>query len=132
MNDNEKTFKVDNEISSTNRKKDIEEKMSYNKIVDEIDKEKNHIKFIDDLRDRFINLNKRFNRCLDLLNLSMRGSDSSSIDEIMSNNMASISSVCDKLDAEKEDSKNKINDLYYKKDNFEKDKEDNLGKDKKE
>lgn len=122
MDDNKNTYKVDNEISSTSIKKD-EEKMSYNKILDEIDKEKNHIKFIDNLRDRFVNLNKRFNRFLEVLSLSMRSSDSSSIDEIMSNNMASISSVCDKLDAEKEESKNKINDLYYKKDNFAKEKE---------
>ena len=125
MIDKEKTFKVDNEISNKNEKKDKknqEEKMSYNKIIDEIDKEKNHVKFVETLRDEFISMNKSFTRCLDLLALSVKGPKiNSKIEEIMSNNMASIAGVCDTLDTEKVKSKNRINDLYYKKDNFGKD-----------
>ncbi len=56
----------------------------------------------------------------------------STLEEISSNNMATIADACDKLDAEKEEAKNNLNDLYYKKDNFGRDNKDNFRKEDKD
>ncbi len=106
---------ADNSISSIKKSNSV----SYDGIVEDIDKEKVYLKYIDDIRDKFLNINKNFNKCLDLLSISIRGNESSAlIDEMLSDNMATISRVSDELDSEQEKTKNKINDLYYKKDNF--------------
>ena len=122
MNNNDKIYKVDNEISNINDKKDVEEKLSYNNITDKINEEKNRIKNIDSLKETFLAINKSFGKLIDLMSLSVKGPQiNNTLEEISSNNMATIADVCDTLDFEKEEAKNNLNDLYYKKDNFERD-----------
>ena len=125
MKDDKTYRKADNVISEHTQNNDKSDApVPYNKIVNEIDKEKSYIKFVDDIRDRCININKKFNKCLDLLSLSIRGPETNrTIDEILSNNMAAIATICDTLDGEKEGARNRLNNLYYKKDNFGKEEE---------
>ena len=133
MNNNDKIYKVDNEMSSINDKKSVEENLSYNKITDKINEEKNRIKNIDSLKETFLTINKSFGKLIDLMSLSIKGPQiNNTLEEISSNNMATIADVCDTLDLEKEEAKNNLNDLYYKKDNFERDNREKARKENKD
>ena len=133
MNNNDKIYKVDNEISNINDKKSVEENLSYNKITDKINEEKNRIKNIDSLKETFLTINKSFGKLIDLMSLSIKGPQiNNTLEEISSNNMATIADVCDTLDLEKEEAKNNLNDLYYKKDNFERDNREKSRKENKD
>jgi len=133
MNNNDKIYKVDNEMSSINDKKSVEENLSYNKITDKINEEKNRIKNIDSLKETFLTINKSFGKLIDLMSLSIKGPQiNNTLEEISSNNMATIADVCDTLDLEKEEAKNNLNDLYYKKDNFERDNREKSRKENKD
>lgn len=84
-----------------------------------IEKEKKNIKKLNEINYEFVDITKKFIRCYDLLNLSIRSQKlSGEIDEYLSINSANLAKVNDIIEAETEKSKNKLNDLYYEKDHF--------------
>lgn len=112
MNENKKV--ADNQIED-------KKKNSKNELNDQIDNEKKLIKNIDDYKEKCVKASKDFNKCLELLSLSIRGTQSNRIiDEASSNNAASIAKISEVLDTEREAAEKRLNNLRYEKDNLKK------------
>jgi hypothetical protein len=113
-----KTKIADNTIESSNiNHSEISSNKKKSRLDIDIEKEKKLISFLEELNDRSIEVNKNFNKCLELLSLSIRGDETNrQIDEFLDNNITSIAAMNETIETAKEDAKNRLNHLYIEKD----------------
>lgn len=108
-----KNKKADNSINVPKKKLEV--------IENKIEIEKMKMKEIDNIEESSIAVNKSINNCIELLALSIKGENTKYMFSNMYNdNNAILANVSDIIDAEKRNTKKKLNDLYSEKTQIEK------------
>lgn len=94
-------------------------KKRLNEIDNKIDSEKQKMKKIDDIQEEVNALNKNLNKCIELLSISIKGSQTSrKLNEMSNGNKSFYANFSSILDNEKGSSVKKINKLNDEKDNL--------------
>ncbi len=96
-------------------------------INDQIDREKNYIKKLNELEDSLYDLKKNINESIELLNASIKGGNiGHKLDSIKVENNQSVYDISKNLDEAKLNSEQKLRELYDEKENkLEEEREEN-------
>lgn len=114
--------RIDNEIINTNK--------ILNEIDEKIDIEKNRIRQIDDMQDNVREINRGFDRVIDILSCSIKGPNTDMMfDEMRDTSRSFYIEASSSLDEEALEIRNNVNKLYQQKDDIIKEDKKNRGAD---
>lgn len=109
----EELKKADNQI-------DIN-KQRINQIDSQIDSNKNKMRVLNEMEDGFSSLSMNIEKCVDLLNQSIKGNNiERKLGDISENNKVYYNNIMSSIDEQKIETNEKIKKLYNYKDNIEK------------
>lgn len=114
--------RIDNEIINTNK--------ILNEIDEKIDIEKNRIRQIDDMQDNVREINRGFDRVIDILSCSIKGPNTDMMfDDMRDTSRSFYIEASSSLDEEALEIRNNVNKLYQQKDDIIKEDKKNRGAD---
>lgn len=113
MDDSDNKKVADNRI--------IENKKNIDNIDDMIDQNKNRIKSLNNMEDNFQALSRSIEKCVDLLNKSIKGNNiERKLGDISDNNKISLKRVLGTIDDERQEVNKELKNLFNQKDYLEK------------